>query len=131
MTSPSPSPSLPLSRRDEAFLARLAAHAGSTLDGKAIWRAQKAYPWLPTGHTAEAIARVWLVPSVKTEARRYHVALDSGECHYYGPSGARHVCPNRTYGKGRCVHYHAAERAEQNMFGRKATEFFAVDVEAA
>lgn len=128
MSSPMQSPT-PFTRRDADFYAQLARHAGSTDSAKLIYRAQRAYPWLATGRIADAAARIWLVPSLTREGRRYHVALDSGECYYYGPSGARNDCPNRASGKSRCVHFEAALRAEANMFGGSAAEYFAPVIE--
>jgi hypothetical protein len=131
MISSSQARSLPLPRRYERFLDHLAEQAGSNVDGKHIWRVQHAWPWLPTGRIAEAAARVWVVRSVSTEGRLYHVHLDSGRCFYFD-SGIERDCPDRTYnGKPFCCHYLAAQKAELNMFGGKANEIFEATQEAA
>jgi hypothetical protein len=126
MTSPSSPRQSPLSRRSERFYAQLAATAGTNDSPKLILRAQQAWPWLPTGRIADARLRIWLVPSLKTDDRRYHVCLDTGDCYYFDAAAQKHACPHRLYGgKSRCCHHEAAVRAEVNMFGGDAAEYFA------
>ncbi len=116
----------PMTRRDADFCARLARSAGDKSDPKLIWRAQHSWPFLVTGRISDAANRVWIVPSVTREGRRYHVNLKTGDCYSFTAAGAKKPCPHkRGAGLAHCCHYQAAERAEASMFGGNAAEYFA------
>lgn len=118
----------PLSPRYEAFLTEMARQAGSPLDGKAVWRCQRAWPVLANGRMANAAARIWAVPSVRIEGRLYFVDLNTGECYYLDTAGKKRACPDKAYNRPRCSHHQAAERKEREMFGGRADKVFAAGV---